>query len=80
MERLTAFEIISHMLVQFTPVWIGLAVILSLSWLFRKRLGLYGKLFASPIGVVGLTLVLFWILTAINCDHGSFNADLGYEK
>lgn len=68
MERLTAFEIISHMLVQFTPVWIGLAVILSLSWLFRKRLGLYGKLFASPIGVVGLTLVLFWILTAIFAD------------
>lgn len=68
MDRLTASEIITGMLVQFTPVWIGLFVILTASWLFRKRLGLYGKLFASPIGVVGLTLVLFWVLTAIFAD------------
>jgi len=68
MDRLTASEIISGMLVQFTPVWIGLFVILTLSWLFRKQLGLYGKLFASPVGVVGLVLVLFWVLTAIFAD------------
>jgi len=68
MDRLTASEIIVRMLQQFTPVWIGLAVILTVSWLFRKRLGLYGKLFGSPIGVVGLVLVLFWVLTAIFAD------------
>lgn len=68
MDRLTASEIIVRMLAQFTPVWIGLAVILTVSWLFRKKLGLYGKIFASPIGVVGLVLVLFWILTAIFAD------------
>ncbi len=68
MERLTASEIIIGMLVQFTPVWIGLVVILTLSYLFRKKLGIYGKLFASPIGVIGLILVLFWILTAIFAD------------
>jgi len=68
MERLTAGEIITSMLVQFTPVWIGLVVIMTLSYLFRKKLGLYGKLFASPIGVAGLILVLFWILTAIFAD------------
>ena len=68
MERLTAGEIISHMLVQFTPVWIGLAVILTVSWLFRSKLGLYGKLYGSAIGVTGLVLVLFWVLTAFFAD------------
>ncbi len=68
MDRLTASEIIIRMLIQFNPVWIGLAVILTASWLFRKKLGLYGKLFASPVGVVGLVLVLFWVLTAIFAD------------
>ncbi len=68
MERLTASEIIVGVLTQFTPVWIGLAVILLVSWLFRSKLGLYGKLFGSPIGVAGLILVLFWVLTAIFAD------------
>ena len=68
MERLTAGEITISVLAQFTPVWIGLVVILTLSYLFRKKLGIYGKLFASPIGVTGLILVLFWFLTAIFAD------------
>lgn len=68
MERLTASEIIIGVLTQFTPVWIGLAVILVVSWLFRNKLGLYGKLFGSPIGIAGLILVLFWVLTAIFAD------------
>ncbi len=68
MERLTALEITTRVLTQFTPVWIGLVVILFVSWLFRRKLGLYGKLFGSTIGVAGLILVLFWILTAIFAD------------
>ncbi|MDD9908758.1 MAG: ABC transporter permease [Ahrensia sp.] len=69
MDRLTAFEIASRMFVQFTPVWIGLVIILVLSWMLRGRLGLYGKLFDSPIGLIGLVLVLFWVLTAIFADQ-----------
>jgi len=68
MERLTALEIFTQIMVQFTPVWIGLAVILTLSYIFRGRLGLYGKLFGSPVGVTGLVLVMFWVLTAIFAD------------
>jgi len=68
MERLTALEITTGVLAQFTPVWIGLAVILFVSVLFRSKLGLYGKLFSSRIGIVGLVLVLFWVLTAIFAD------------
>ncbi len=68
MDRLTASEIFIRMVGQFTPVWIGLVVILTLSVIFRRKLGLYGKLFGSPIGIAGLVLVLFWILTAIFAD------------
>lgn len=68
MERLTGLEITTRILQQFTPVWIGLAIILLLSVVFRKKLGLYGRIFASPIGVAGLILVLFWVLTAIFAD------------
>lgn len=68
MDRLDALEITTRILAQFTPVWIGLFVILVLSYLLRPRLGLYGKLLGSPIGVAGLILVLFWILTALFAD------------
>jgi len=67
-ESLGAAEIFTSILGQFMPVWIGLAVILVISVLFQKRLGLYGRLFTSPIGIIGLILVLFWILTAIFAD------------
>ena len=68
MENLTWLQILGHVLWQFLPVWIGLAVILTASWHFRARLGLYGKVMESPIGVVGLVLVLFWVLTAVFAD------------
>ena len=68
MMRLGGGDIVLAILGQFTPVWIAMAVILGLSYVFRKRLGLYGRLFDSPIGMVGLVLVLFWVLTAIFAD------------
>ncbi|MEM8750402.1 MAG: ABC transporter permease [Pseudomonadota bacterium] len=69
MERLGGFEIFAQIMGQFLPVWIGLIVILAASFYFRRNLGLYGKLFDSPIGMVGLVLVLFWVLTAIFADQ-----------
>ena len=69
MERLTAFEIFLQVMWQFIPVWIGLIVILTASIRFRSKLGLYGKLFDSPIGIAGLILVLFWVLTAVFADQ-----------
>ena len=68
MDRLGASDIFIAILGQFTPVWIGLVVILTISALFRNKLGLYGRLFSSPIGLVGLVLVLFWVLTALFAD------------
>ncbi|MEP1207522.1 MAG: ABC transporter permease [Rhizobiaceae bacterium] len=69
MERLGGFEIFSQVMWNFAPVWIGLIIILGLSVHYRNRLGLYGKLFDSPIGMAGLVLVLFWVLTAIFADQ-----------
>ena len=69
MERLNGFEIFGQIMWNFAPVWIALIIILAASIHFRSRLGLYGKLFDSPIGIAGLVLVLFWVLTAIFADQ-----------
>ncbi|MEO0343499.1 MAG: ABC transporter permease [Pseudomonadota bacterium] len=50
---------------QFLPVWIALIVTFALSILYKKKLGLYGKLFDSPIGMIGYGLVMFWVYTAV---------------
>lgn len=68
MDRLSGFEITVRVFQQFAPVWVGLVAVLLLSYLFRHRLGLYGRLFDSVIGLIGLTLVLFWVLTALFAD------------
>ncbi|MEL6551177.1 MAG: ABC transporter permease [Pseudomonadota bacterium] len=57
--------IIGEVGARFTPVWVALIATFALSIMFKKRLGLYGKLFDSPIGMVGLGLVLFWVFTAL---------------
>ena len=49
---------------QFWPVWIALVVTFVLSIRFKRYLGLYGKLFDSPVGMVGFALVMFWVYTA----------------
>jgi peptide/nickel transport system permease protein len=58
-------EIITRILTQFTPVWIALVVTFALSLTFKRRLGLYGKLFDSVIGMTGFALVMFWVYTGI---------------
>ncbi|MDJ0630318.1 MAG: ABC transporter permease [Rhodobacter sp.] len=50
---------------QFAPVWVALIVTFVLSILFKRNLGLYGKLFDSVIGMVGFGLVMFWVYTAL---------------
>ena len=60
--------ILGAMAARLTPVWIGLVVLFALSMGFKRRLGLYGKLFDSPIGMTGFGLVMFWIFTAIFVD------------
>lgn len=65
---MSGLEITGRILLQFMPVWIGLAIIFALSIRLRTRLGLYGRLMDSTVGKVGLGIVLFWLLTAIFAD------------
>jgi peptide/nickel transport system permease protein len=68
MEPLTTSQITGYILWQFLPVWIGMAIIFAASIATKRKTALYGKLFDSPIGMVGFALVLFWVLTAIFAD------------
>lgn len=57
--------IIGSVLRRFLPVWGAMAIIVAFSVAYRRNLGLYGRIFDSTVGVVGFTLVLFWICTAL---------------
>ncbi len=63
-----AAGILGEMSRQFLPVWLALAVTFGLSMTFKRKLGLYGKLFDSTIGMIGFGLVMFWVFTAFFAD------------
>ena len=60
-----ASGIIGAMAKQFLPVWIALLATYALSIKFKRKLGLYGKLFDSTVGMIGYGLVMFWVFTAV---------------
>ena len=64
-EPLSWAAIFGMMAKQFWPVWVALVVTFVLSFRFKRRLGLYGKLFDSPVGIIGFALVMFWVFTAL---------------
>ncbi|MEO1732750.1 MAG: ABC transporter permease [Pseudomonadota bacterium] len=57
--------IIGAMSQQFLPVWVALIILFATSIAFRRKLGLYGKLFDSPVGMIGFGLVMFWVFTGV---------------
>ncbi|WP_187430063.1 hypothetical protein ROLI_023480 [Roseobacter fucihabitans] len=65
MEELTWGAIFSRMFMQLGPVWIALVVLFAVSIIYKRRLGLYGKLFDSTIGMIGFALVMFWVFVGI---------------
>ena len=68
MESIGALEIWFTFFIRFIPVWICLAIFYFGLFYWRKKLGLLGRLCDSPIGLVGLFIVLFWIFGAILAD------------
>ena len=50
---------------QLLPIWVSMVAIFTASIIFKRRLGLYGKLFDSPIGMTGFALVIFWVLITV---------------
>lgn len=65
MEPLSWGEIFAGMFIQLIPVWIALVVTFAVSIAYKRKLGLYGKLFDSTIGMIGFFLVMFWVFVAI---------------
>ena len=69
LEFLSAGAIVSRTLAQFLPVWIAMTLIMGASFASRRRLGNYGLIYGSGIGMIGFALVLFWLLTALMADR-----------
>lgn len=65
LEYVGSLQIVLGVLVRFWPVWLALAIVLGASVFYKKRLGLYGQLFDSGVGVAGVVICLFWLFTAI---------------
>ncbi|MCB2136402.1 MAG: ABC transporter permease, partial [Rhodobacteraceae bacterium] len=61
-------SIIAAFLTQFWPVWLALVITFAVSIRYKRRLGLYGKLFDSNIGMIGFAIVMFWVFTAFFAD------------
>jgi peptide/nickel transport system permease protein len=76
MEPLSWGGIFAGMFVQLIPVWIALIALFAVSIVYKRRLGLYGKLFDSTIGMIGFALVMFWVFVAI---LGSFDLILTHD-
>ncbi|WP_424967359.1 ABC transporter permease [Dinoroseobacter sp. S375] len=84
MEPMTPLEILIKVLIQFMPVWVALISTFLLSTAYKRRLGLYGKLFDSPIGMIGFAIVMFWVFTAVFADliitHDPLNVVSGMKN
>ncbi len=59
------FSILTGVIARFWPVWLALALTMGLSWHYRKKLGLYGQLYSTGAGIIGVGLCFFWLFTAI---------------
>ncbi|MEN8658273.1 ABC transporter permease [Marivita sp.] len=76
MEPLSWLEILTRIFIQFMPVWVAMVVLFTLSVVYKRRLGLYGKLFDSTIGMIGFSLVMFWVFTGI---FGAFDLIITHD-
>jgi peptide/nickel transport system permease protein len=57
MENMSGISIMASILWSFLPVWIGIIVVFAVSMKYKQSLGLYGKLFNSTVGMIGLGLL-----------------------
>ncbi|RWL86452.1 MAG: ABC transporter permease [Mesorhizobium sp.] len=64
-EYISAFDVVIGVLWRFWPVWVALILVMGASFTYKKRLGLYGQLFDSGVGIAGVFICLFWLFTAI---------------
>ena len=65
LEYISGFQVFLGAVARFWPVWLGLAIVLGASFALKKRLGLYGHLFDSSVGIAGVAICFFWLFTSI---------------
>ena len=65
MDPLSWGEIFTRMFMQLLPVWIALIATFAVSIRYKRKLGLYGKLFDSTIGMIGFGIVMFWVFVGV---------------
>ncbi|MXW84559.1 MAG: ABC transporter permease [Boseongicola sp. SB0667_bin_21] len=65
MPTLETKGIVGTVSTRLLPVWTALLATFAASIIFKRRLGLYGKLFDSMVGMIGFAIVMFWVFTAI---------------
>lgn len=64
-QYIGASTIVLEVLWRFWPVWVALVIVMGASFLYKKKLALYGQLFDSGVGIAGVFICLFWLFTAI---------------
>lgn len=65
LEYIGGFQVFLGIVSRFWPVWLALAIVFAASIVYKKRLGLYGQLFDSGVGIAGVLICFFWLFTAI---------------
>ena len=65
MDNVGIIGIVTGVLFRFWPVWLSLGVLFTLSFLYRRKLGLYGHLMGTGVGIAGVFICGFWLFTAI---------------
>lgn len=65
LEFIGGLQVFLGVLARFWPVWLAMAIVLGASFAYKKRLGLYGQLFDSAVGITGVAICFFWLFTAI---------------
>ena len=68
-EYIGTGEIFLLSITRFWPTWLAIAITLALCYPIRDRLGIFGRLYGSTIGIAGLVIVLFWVFTAVFADY-----------
>ena len=68
MDTVSIWELWGGVAVRFWPVWLAMLITYLLMRMYRKRLGVFGHLLDSTVGIVGLMIVLFWLFTALFAD------------
>jgi peptide/nickel transport system permease protein len=65
LQFISPTDIVFHILVyRLWPVWVSMAILMGVSYRYRKRLGLYGQLYDSGVGIAGIGILSFWFFTA----------------